>query len=138
MTTTNIEYKNVFSYETTVRVGDLNFGNHLAHDKLLTIIHDARAHFLLKNNFSELDSGNNCGLMISKLDIEYKKEAYFPDKLFIKIFVQDLSSASFNLLYNVYNIKNEIVAICHTKMVNVSAETRKVTRISAELKSILI
>lgn len=129
--------KKLFTHETRVRVGDLNYGNHLAHDKLISILHDARVDFLNNHSLHEMNIGNNIALMIVKLNINYIREAFLNDKLVISLFNGEIGGSSFDLIYKIENINNKEIASCVTKMVCVNTTTRKPTRIPSEFINII-
>ncbi len=129
--------KKLFSYETRVRVGDLNYGNHLAHDKLILILHDARADLLNSHSLHEMNINNNVALVIVKLNINYIKESFLGDKLIITLFNGEIGGSCFDLTYKIENIENKEVANCITTLVCVNKTTRKPTRIPLELQKII-
>ncbi|MCU0662848.1 MAG: thioesterase family protein [Myxococcota bacterium] len=47
-----------FSTTLAVRVGDLNYGGHLAYDRLLGLAHEARLELLSRLGATELDLGD--------------------------------------------------------------------------------
>ena len=49
--------KFLFSTIIPVRITDLNYGNHLANDKVLSIIHESRIQFFQHYGYSELNFG---------------------------------------------------------------------------------
>ena len=63
----------VFTHEETVRITDLNYGNHLGHDTLVSLLHEARARFF---KFHELSEGNvdGVGVILTELEVGYKKQ----------------------------------------------------------------
>ena len=83
-----------FSHELTVRVSDLNIGNHLAHDKLISLLHEARAHFFEAYQMSELDV-EGAGIIMADLGVNYRSEAFFGQQLRIDIALGDFSSKEF-------------------------------------------
>lgn len=44
----------LFSTTIAVRITDLNYGNHLANDKVLSILHEARMQFFQHYGYSEV------------------------------------------------------------------------------------
>ena len=40
-----------------VRITDVNYGNHVGNDSMVSIIHEARMQFLKKYGFSEMNAG---------------------------------------------------------------------------------
>lgn len=105
----------IFSTEITVRITDLNYGNHLANDKLLSIIHEARVMFLNHFGYTELNCAGK-SLIMGDVAIEYKNEAFYGDKLEIQIVGGDFSRVSFDLYYLI-KIDSKIIAKAKTGMV---------------------
>ena len=66
-----------FSFSTTIaiRISDINYGNHVGYDAVLSLIHEARVQYLASNNFTELQCGG-VGLIMSDAGIEFKKEIF--------------------------------------------------------------
>jgi len=129
----------IFTIEIPVRITDLNYGNHLGNDAVLSIIHEARARFLHKNKLNELNIGN-CGLIMADTAIVYKAEAFFGDLLKIDIFADNLSTLSFDLLYKVTTIRDkEEIVVCDVKtgMVCFDYEKRKVCPMPAGFRKML-
>ena len=68
-----------FSYSTelTVRVTDLNYGNHVGNDSILALMHEARLQYYRHLGFkNELNFEGNVGQVISDAAIVYKSEAF--------------------------------------------------------------
>ena len=90
-TTLNLPDKFVFSTEEKIRITDLNYGNHLANDSILSIIHEARVRFLESMHLSEKDIFG-VGLILSDSVIIYKSEAFYGNTLKIDVAVEDFSA----------------------------------------------
>lgn len=73
-----------------VRISDINYGNHLGNDAVLTLVHEARLQSLKAYGFSELDIGGR-GLMLTDAVIVYKSQGYYGDKLKIRVAVADFN-----------------------------------------------
>jgi acyl-CoA thioesterase FadM len=74
-----------YQFATTidVRITDLNYGNHLANDSLLSIIHEARVRFLNNFGYSEIDV-EGFGIMMADSVIIYKSQSYYGDSFLCK------------------------------------------------------
>ncbi|HEX2548710.1 MAG TPA: thioesterase family protein [Gammaproteobacteria bacterium] len=126
--------KFIFNLSLPIRISDINYGNHLGHDSLVSILHEARMTFLKKNNFAE--ANEHFGLIMSALHVVYKNQAFYGDILNISIGVNEVSYISFELCYLVK--KDEIeIARAMTKMVCFDYLTQKVMKIPADLASLL-
>ncbi len=45
----------LFSATLEVRISDINYGNHLGHDSLVSLLHEARVRFLRHLGYTELN-----------------------------------------------------------------------------------
>ena len=82
-----------FSTELEVRVGDLNYGNHLGNDGVLTLIHEARRRFLLSLGIEEI-GGNGIGFVIADAAVVYRSQAFYAERLRFEVAVGDFGSRS--------------------------------------------
>ncbi|UZE95531.1 acyl-CoA thioesterase [Alkalimarinus alittae] len=89
-----------FSTELQVRVGDINQGNHLGHDRMITMIHEARIQFFRALGYEELDI-DGVGTLVADLAISYQNEAFYGDCLRFDISVEDISRKSCQFIYRV-------------------------------------
>jgi acyl-CoA thioester hydrolase len=123
-----------FSFNTKipVRITDINYGNHLGNDAVLSIIHEARMQFLNSLGYTELDFAG-MGLIMSDVAIEFKGEAFYGDVLKTYVTAGDLSRVGFDLYYKlVKNEKEEVVALAKTGMICFDYNNRKVATIPTE------
>lgn len=120
-----------------VRISDINYGNHLGNDSVLSILHEARMQWLAKHNFTELDAGGN-SLIMGDVMIAYKGEAYYGEQLQVTLFVDEITERSFDLLYRINTMRHgQWIDIAHAKtgMVCYDYSTRKVAMILQGLKT---
>lgn len=125
----------IFLAHIPVRITDMNYGNHMGNDVILSIIHDARMQFLASNGFTELNAGG-VGMIMADVMIAYKNEALYGDHLDIEIFADEITSRSFDFLYKIRTIRNgKTVEIAEAKtgMVSYDYNSRKVSSTSAVL-----
>ncbi len=123
-----------------VRITDINYGNHLGNDALVSIIHEARVQWLRLNNYTELDV-EGVGLIMSDLAVEYINESFYRDELQISIAATEISRVSFELYYSIEAIRNEkfiLIAKAKTGMVCYDYTGKKVAVVPEKLKAILI
>lgn len=129
----------IATIQIPVRITDINYGNHLGNDSMVSIIHESRMQFLTQNGFTELAAGGT-SLIMSDLAVQYKNEAFYGDMLHVEIFSGDISKVSFELIYKIStNRKKEnlIIAIGKTTMISYDYDIKKVTPIPKELSAIL-
>src|SRR4051812_48983227 len=89
-----------------VRITDINYGNHLGNDSLVSIIHEARVLWLKKYNYTELNVAG-VGLIMSDLAVEYLNESFYGDVLITSIAAGEISRVSFELFYRIETIREE-------------------------------
>lgn len=125
--------KNNFSADFTVRIGEINYGGHMGNDKSLMIFHDARISFLNHLGHSELDIGDNTGIIISEAFVKFKKEVFLNDNLRVFISISDIKEVSFSMNYSILRIKDEKEVLTgYTKVVTFDYQNKKVVQIPKE------
>jgi YbgC/YbaW family acyl-CoA thioester hydrolase len=115
-----------FQFSTTidVRITDLNYGNHLGNDALLSIIHEARVRFLNSLGYTEIDV-EGVGIMMADSVIIYKSQGYYGDALKIEIALDDISKKSCDFYYRITKNEDKVVALCKTAIVFFDYQTQK-------------
>jgi acyl-CoA thioester hydrolase len=125
--------------EVRVRVTDMNYGNHLGNDALVSILHEARAVWLKQLGLSELNIGG-ASLIMADLAVVYKQESYFGDLLKVRIVAGEVSKAGFELYYEVIANRGEqtmLIAQAKTGMVCYDYEKKKVSALPQSFAAIL-
>ena len=106
-----------FSTEISVRITDVNYGNHLGHDSIMAILHEARVQMLASDGFSEIDIGG-CGLIMADTAIVFKQEVFYPATLRCDVCVSDMSKSGFAVYYRISRVgDNAHIADAKTSMV---------------------
>lgn len=125
----------LFRTELPVRISDINYGNHLGNDSLLSLLHEARVRWLASLGMTELNTGDH-GLIMADAAISYKAEAFYGEMLSIELFKDEVSAISFELLYKVSTNRNEsqvLIAAGKTGMVCYDYEQKMVAAMSQPL-----
>ncbi len=125
--------------QVPVRITDINYGNHLGNDSIVSIVHEARMQFLQQHQFTELNAGG-MSLIMSDLAVQFKNESYYGDELKIEIFATEISRVSFQLIYKISTIRNAtemLIAVATTTMVGFNYELKKVAPLTHNLVAIL-
>jgi YbgC/YbaW family acyl-CoA thioester hydrolase len=134
--------KFIFKTEITVRVSDLNYGNHVGNDSVLTLMQEARTLFYRSMGFeSEVKLDGMVGQIVSDAAIVYKAESFLADILQIEIGVENYNKYGFDLFYRVSNKETgKEVAHGKTGIVCFDYSKRKIASIPetlmAKLKSL--
>ncbi len=128
--------KFLFTTEIIVRASDLNYGNHVGHDRILTLMQDARVQFYRSIGFNnELNFEGSIGQVIADVAIQYKSESFLGDKLTVKIGVSDFNKYGFDMYYLVENKESaKEVARAKIGIVCFDYDIRKIARIPDVLK----
>ncbi len=112
MARTKLDLPANFLYETSIkiRISDINYGNHVGHDSLVSVLHEARSCYLKSLNQSELDCFGR-GIILTELTVQYKSEVFYGDILTVAFAPQNVNLRSFELLHLVKNQDsgNEVV-----------------------------
>lgn len=66
----------------TVRITDMNYGRHLGHDAVISLLHEARANALDALGLSEADMGGYPSVA-ADIAVQYQAEARWPDALVV-------------------------------------------------------
>ncbi len=127
-----ITSQHLFTATIPVRITDLNYGNHLANDKVLSIIHEARMQFFNHFGFSEMDLGGVNSIM-ADVAIEYKNQAFYNDQLIIEMGVQDFERVSFDIFYRI-STSEKLIAVAKTGIVTFDYHKNKVVAIPDEVR----
>ena len=117
-----------------VRVTDLNYGNHLGNDALLSILHEARMQLLGHFGWSELQIGG-ASMIMADVAIEYKGEGFYGDVLTINLAFDDISKYGFDITYHVTNQNGKEVARAKTGMLCFNYTERKLMALPDEVKA---
>jgi acyl-CoA thioester hydrolase len=133
-----IELPEKFLFETIIpiRITDLNYGNHVGNDTILSILHEARVQYLKHYGLEELDFAG-VGLIMSDVAIEFKNEIFYTEKIISSVTVSEISKFSFDVYYKLEKENNEkriLVALAKTGMVCYDYSAKKVVIVPKEAR----
>jgi acyl-CoA thioesterase FadM len=131
-----------FPFTTTipVRITDLNYGNHVGNDSVLSIIHEARMQFLKSLGYSELDMAGT-GMIMSDVGIEFKAELFYGDTIIASVACAGITRIGFDLYYKLETVRSGaagqagkpvLVAAARTGMVCFNYSIKKIVAIPQE------
>jgi acyl-CoA thioester hydrolase len=117
-----------FSTKIPVRIYDVNYGNHLGNDAIVSIMQEARLQFLKSLDCSEM---NLFGVSLIQADtvVVYKSEGFYGDVLTIQVQPTDFTRAGFDLYYLITNQDEKIIAQAKTGMVCFDYNARKIVAV---------
>ena len=119
-----------FVSELKIRIADINYGGHLAHDRLISLMHQARLDFLAHLGGSEVKIGG-VGLIMVSLSVDYKNEAFLNEKLDFSITAQEIKKASFILNYEIKR-EDVLIAKAQTKLAGFDYQSHKIQAFNPE------
>ncbi|SNY96795.1 acyl-CoA thioesterase [Halomonas sp. hl-4] len=72
----------IHRHALSVRVTDMNYGRHLGHDALVSLLHEARIQAFAALDLPEWDMGGYPSVVVD-LAVQYQSEARWPDALVV-------------------------------------------------------
>ena len=121
----------------SVRITDVNYGNHMGNDALVGIIHEARVQWLDKMGYNEMNI-EGASIIMSDLAVCYLSESFYGDQLDISIAIGEISSAGFELYYLIETVREEkkiTIAKAKTGIVFYDYKAKKIATIPDNFKS---
>ena len=121
-----------FTIPYEVRVVDVNYGGHVANSAVLNFFQDARIAYLKAlGGYSELNIGNQCGIILPEAHVRYLAEMFLGDGLVIGTRVKEVGRSSFKMAYRIER-NGEATAEGETVLVCFDYQKRKARRLDAE------
>lgn len=137
-----IELPERFSFTASipVRITDLNYGNHVGNDAILSIIHEARMQFLQTFGYTEFNFAGT-GMIMSDAGIEFKNELFYGDIVLVSVIATDFSKVGFDIYYKLeknQDNKKVLIAAAKTGMVCFDYAKKKITSVPEEAKRSMV
>lgn len=108
-----------------VRIGDMNYGRHLGHDAIITLLHEARAHMFVALGFREWDVLGHPSV-VADLAIQYRAEARWPDTLEVESAIPCSTEKGFSVYQRLWRpADNRTVALARVGVVLLDSGTGK-------------
>lgn len=128
------------SYEFTcpvcVQPRDINYGGHLAHDSLVSLVAVARARMFFSLGFSELNLGDGrTGVLMADLAVNYRSEAFLFDELLVESHAGELTRTGFRLFHRVVRdgaARARLVALAETGLTCFDYKSKKIAAVPPE------
>lgn len=99
--------------QLSVRISDINYGNHLSNDAYMKYMHEARMHFFSHFSLSEMDIGG-ASVIMGDCAIVFKRECFYGMVLNVQVTAADFGVRSFNLFYRFLDASSGNV-VCEAK-----------------------
>jgi acyl-CoA thioester hydrolase len=128
----------LFTTELPIRIDDVNYGGHLANDRVLSLAHEARLRFLVLHGFrSELDVGG-VGLIMADAAVTYRAEGLYGMVLKVELAPSAVRTRGFDLLYRMTDLATgQEIARARTGMLWFDYSTRKVVSMPKAMRGAL-
>ena len=127
----------IYTTEIAPRISDINYGNHLGHDRLITLLHEVRLRFLAQHGFNEFDIAG-ASIIMADLAISYKSEVVYGESLTVDIALIEPSSTGCNFFYLVRKTSGQKeVARATTGIVFFDYQKKKITRMPPAFAALL-
>ena len=127
-----------FSTPYAVRVADVNYGGHVSNAAVLNYFQDARIAYLAHlGTFSELNLGEDCGIILPEAQVRYRAEMFFGDALEIGVRISEVRNSAFVMAYRIER-GGQTTAEGTTALVAFDYATRKPRRLPADFRSAVL
>ena len=141
MARTKLEFPDGFSSKAfvcsiPVRITDINYGNHVGNDSILSLLHEARMQFLRQHGYTELQFAGT-GLIMSDVTIEFKSELFYGDTALASVAAAECGKVGFELYYKLEKEvegKRISVANARTTMISFDYSKKKIAPLPEEAK----
>ena len=105
-----------FATELEVRVSDLNYGNHVGNDGVLSLIHEARRRYVRSLGHDEIGA-DGLGFVVGDAAIVYRAQAFYGERLRVEVAAGEFQSRSCAFFYKVSKAGDVTVAEARTGLV---------------------
>lgn len=124
-----------YSTPLTVRVTDINAGNHLGNDSMISMISEARARFLFEFGVSETERDGN-GIIVTDLATTYRAEAHARDQLLFEVGVMDFNKYGGDIIFRITRPQDRtLVAMAKSGFVFFNYKTSQVVAMPDEFRA---
>jgi acyl-CoA thioesterase FadM len=119
----------------TVRVTDINAGNHLGNDSMISMISEARACFLFEYGVAETEA-DGTGIIVTDLATMYRAEAHARDQLLFEVGVMDFNKYGGDIIFRITRPKDKtLVAMAKQGFVFFNYKTSQVVGMPEEFQA---
>jgi 4-hydroxybenzoyl-CoA thioesterase len=126
-----------FVTEIPLRISDINYGNHLGNDAVLSLVQEARVRWLASHGWGELDI---CGLGIVVADaaVVYRAEGRYGMVLRAELAWADVRSRGCDLLYRLTDVASgQEIARAKTGIIFFDYAARKVAHLPEPFRRVV-
>nr|WP_299243175.1 thioesterase family protein [uncultured Halomonas sp.] len=125
----------VHRYPLSVRIGDMNYGRHLGHDALITLLHEARAQAFVALGFREWDVAGYPSV-VADLAVQYRAEAKWPDALEVETAIPVAEERGFCVYQRLQRPEDKrTIAVARLNLVLLDLQSGKPVRVPDTLNT---
>jgi acyl-CoA thioester hydrolase len=121
----------MYRFNYTIKEEDINYGGHVGNERALLFFQISRMSLFESLGFSELDIGDNIGIIQKNSYVEYNKELFLGEKIEVIIDKFLYTKVSFTLSYKILS-QGEIAMEGYTKLIAFDYASKKMKRIPNE------
>lgn len=125
-----------FYYSTpmSVRVTDINAGNHLGNDSMISMISEARARFLFEFGVAETER-DGTGIIVTDLATTYRAEAHARDQLLFEVGVMDFNKYGGDIIFRITRPRDrKLIAMAKSGFVFYNYKTSQVVMMPEDFR----
>lgn len=126
----------MFEYIYKIKKEDINEGNHTGNERALLFFQWTRDKFLEQYNLSQLNIGNNIGLIQINAYVEYRNQLFLNDEVKIRILKIEIESLKLKFYYEIKKDK-KIVIEGYTTLTSYDYTLQKVRKIPESFMKIV-
>lgn len=124
----------VFETSLNIRISDINYGNHLGNDSVLSLMHEARFRFYKSLGYTDELSIDGVGTIQVDTAIQYKGEGFHGDQVVAEIYLGDTTAKSMDLYYRLsIHDADKVIALGKTGIAFYNYSQGKVSNMPASI-----
>lgn len=124
----------MYSCGYKVSIGDINYGGHMGNERALLLFQQCRISWLVSMGYSEVNIGENCGIIQREAGVKYNKEVFLGEELTLRISRVECKRSSFRLYYEIMDSKGDEVISGETLLIPYDYERKKISKIPKEFR----
>ena len=127
-----------FTVPYNVHIADVNYGGHVANSAVLNFFQDGRIKYLAElGPYSELDIGEDCGIILPEAHVYYRAEMFLHENLMIGVRTSEVKRSAFTLEYRIER-DGELTAEGSSNLLAFRYAKRKVVRLPEPFRTDLV
>jgi acyl-CoA thioester hydrolase len=126
-----------FVTEIPIRISDINYGNHLGNDAVLSLAQEARVRWLASHGWGELDIAG-LGIVVADAAVVYRAEGTYGMVLRVELAWADVRSRGCDLLYRLTDVASgREIARAKTGIIFFDYAARKVAHLPEPFRRVV-